>query len=168
MQMSRCHWHWFYTNWTYHFSPRYFNGIKIATAFKYIFKDTMPKLSVNFGNHISQDSHKNQYPGPICNFGFTASLYGDKCWSNLPLQCRIFRIDNTLRSEVTGSPVRSSDSCAGWIGSKQTNQGDHPIHALVGLFGTSYHVLALKHNNMTSSLYQRIQNAQEPYQMDSL
>ena len=32
----------------------------------------------------------------------------------------------------------------------------HPINARVGLFGTSYHVLMWKHNNMTSSLYQRI------------
>ena len=33
---------------------------------------------------------------------------------------------------------------------------DHLIHALIGLFGTSYHVLAWKHKNMTSSLYQRV------------
>ena len=38
----------------------------------------MPKLSVNFGNRISQDSHKNQYSGPICNSGFTAPQYSDK------------------------------------------------------------------------------------------
>ena len=24
---------------------------------------------------ISQDSHKNQYPGPVCNIGFTAPQY---------------------------------------------------------------------------------------------
>ena len=36
------------------FLPRYFNGIKIVTAFKRIFEETLPKLSVNFGNHISQ------------------------------------------------------------------------------------------------------------------
>ena len=47
-------------------------GIKIVTAFKYILEETMPKLLVNFGNHISQDSHKNQYSGPVCNLGFTA------------------------------------------------------------------------------------------------
>ena len=83
MQTSHCIWHWFQTNWTYHFSPRYFNGIKIVTALKCIFEETMPKLSVNFGNHISQDSHKNQYPGPVCNFGSAAPQYGDECWSNL-------------------------------------------------------------------------------------
>ena len=32
---------------TYSFSPWNFNGIKIITAFKYIFQGTMPKLSVN-------------------------------------------------------------------------------------------------------------------------
>ena len=82
---------------TYHFSPRYFNGIKIVTAFKCTFEETMSKLSVNFGNHISQDSHKNQYPCPVCNFGFTASHYSENCWSNLPLKCRIFLIGNTQR-----------------------------------------------------------------------
>ena len=56
-----------------------FQWDKIATAFKCTFEETMPKLSVNFGNDISRDSHKNQYPGPICNFGFTASQYSDKC-----------------------------------------------------------------------------------------
>ena len=53
------------------FSPRYFNGTKIVTAFKCIFEEIIPKLSVNFGNHISQDSHKKKYRGPVCNFGFT-------------------------------------------------------------------------------------------------
>ena len=120
---------------SYHFPPRYFNGIELVTAFKCIFEETMPKLSVNFGNHISQDSHKNQYPGSVCNFGFTASQYSDRCWSNLPLKCHIFL---TL-TEVTGSPARSSNSCSGWF------------------VWTSYQVLAWKHNNMTSSLYhQRI------------
>ena len=57
----------------------------------------MPKLTVNFGNPISKDSHKNQYPNPICNFGFTAPQYSDKCWLNLP-KCLIFLIGNTHRS----------------------------------------------------------------------
>ena len=37
--------------------PRYFNGIKIVTAFKCIFgeKKTVQKLSVYFGNRISQE-----------------------------------------------------------------------------------------------------------------
>ena len=38
-----------------------FNGMKIVTVFKCIFEETVPKLSVNFGNHISQDSHKNHF-----------------------------------------------------------------------------------------------------------
>ena len=37
------------------FSIRYFNGIKIVTAFKCNFEETMPKLSFNLGNHISQE-----------------------------------------------------------------------------------------------------------------
>ena len=45
--------------------------MKIGTAFKYIFEETLPKLSVKFGNRDSQDSHKNQYPDPVLNFGFT-------------------------------------------------------------------------------------------------
>ena len=36
-------------------------------------KKLCKNLSENFGNHISQDSHKNQYPCPVCNFGFTAT-----------------------------------------------------------------------------------------------
>ena len=54
-------------------------GIKIVTAFKCIFEETMPKLSVNFENHISQDSHKNQCPSSVCNFGFTTPQYSDQC-----------------------------------------------------------------------------------------
>ena len=63
MQTSYCHWHWGQTNLTYHFSLRYFNGIEIVTAFKCIFEETIPKLSVDFGNYFSQHSHKNRYLG---------------------------------------------------------------------------------------------------------
>ena len=42
----------------------FFNGIKITTAFKCIFEESKAKLSVNFGNHIPQDSTKNQRQGP--------------------------------------------------------------------------------------------------------
>ena len=38
--------------------PRYSNGIKIGTAFKCIFEETLPKLLVNFGNRNSQDSQE--------------------------------------------------------------------------------------------------------------
>ena len=50
---SRCHWHWCQTNWTFNapFSPHYFIWIEIVTAFKCIFEETMPKLSVNFETH---------------------------------------------------------------------------------------------------------------------
>ena len=44
--------------------PFYFNGTKIVTAFKCVFEVTMPKLSVNFENHISK-IHKKQHPSPI-------------------------------------------------------------------------------------------------------
>ena len=43
-----------------------FQWVKIVTAFKCTFEETMPKLSVNFENHISQDSRKNQYADPVC------------------------------------------------------------------------------------------------------
>ena len=61
------------------FVPHFFSGMKIVTAFKCIFEETKPKLSVNFGNLNSQDFHKNQYPSPICNFGFTEPQYSEKC-----------------------------------------------------------------------------------------
>ena len=53
------------------FSPRDPNGIKNWTVLKPKFKETVPKLSVNSGNRNSQGSHKNQYPDPVLNFGFT-------------------------------------------------------------------------------------------------
>ena len=56
-------------------------GLKLLLLSSAFFKETMPKLSENLGNHILQDSHKNQYPSP--SFGFTAPQYGDKCLSNL-------------------------------------------------------------------------------------
>ena len=37
----------------------YYNGTKIVTVFKCIFEETVPKLTVNFGNRNSQGSHKN-------------------------------------------------------------------------------------------------------------
>ena len=101
MQTSRCPWHWFQINWTHHFSPRYFNVINIVTA--------LLKRSVNFGNHIWQDFHKNQYPGPVRNFGFTTPQNRGKYWSKLLLKCHI------THTEVTVSPARSSDSCYGWF-----------------------------------------------------
>ena len=53
-------------------------GIKNGTAFKYIFEETVPKLSVNFGYHNSQDPHKNQYYGHVLNFYFMEPQYSDK------------------------------------------------------------------------------------------
>ena len=96
----------------------YFIGVKIGTAFKCIFEETLPKLSVNFGNHNSQDSHKN----PVLNFSFTEPQCSDKCWSKLPLKCHIFAIGNIHRRYcITSMIIR--------------------FMLLVGLFGTSYHVL---------------------------
>ena len=48
---------WCQTNQTGNFLPRYFNGIKIVTAFKCIFEECA-KLLVTFGNCNSQDSLK--------------------------------------------------------------------------------------------------------------
>ena len=61
-----------------------FQWIKIVTASKCTFEETMPKLSVNFGNHISQDSHNNQYSAPVCNFGFTVQQMLIKFAAELP------------------------------------------------------------------------------------
>ena len=90
----------------------------IVTAFKCILEETMPNLSGNFGNQNPQDSHKNQSPDPVCNFGFTEPQYSDKCWSNLPLKCHIFLIGNTNRSSA-----RSSDSWSGWFVWNQLPRG---------------------------------------------
>ena len=110
--MSRFYWHWFQTNWTHQLSPGYYSGMKIGTAFKYLFEETMPKLSVSFRNYNSQDSHKNQYPGPVLNFGFTEPQYSDKLWSNLLRKCHIFTIGNTHTQKILCLPVWSSDSCS--------------------------------------------------------
>ena len=58
------------------FSPRYFNGIKIVAVFT-IFEETVPKLSVNFGNHSLQDFHKN----PISPPGLELSMFCVLSWS---------------------------------------------------------------------------------------
>ena len=92
------------------FSPCYFNRIKTVTPCKCIFKEIVPKLSVDFGNRIS---HKNQYSGPACNLGFIAPQYNDKCWSDLPLKGTSFSL--VTNTKVTVSPTRSSDSCFGWF-----------------------------------------------------
>ena len=58
----------------------------------------LKKLCQNCQSFFEIISHKNRYPGSICNFSFTAPLYSDKCWSNFPLKCHIFLIGNTHRS----------------------------------------------------------------------
>ena len=65
---------------------------KLKLLFECIFEEIVPKLSVNFENCNSQDFPKNQYPGPVLNFGFThhdTAIYVDKIcgWSavSLPL-----------------------------------------------------------------------------------
>ena len=90
-----------------------FNGMKIVTSFKCIFELIVPKLSVNVGNHNSQDCHKNRSPSPVWNFGFTAPQYSDKSWSNLPLKCHIFPNSFSLATHTEDSVLsaRSSDSC---------------------------------------------------------
>ena len=114
------HYHWFQANFT-------------LFQWECSFEETMPKLLVNFENHISQDSQKNLYPGPDYYFSFTAPKYSDKCWSNLPLNYHIFLISNIHRNySITCAIIRFML----WSVS----------------FGTSYHVLLWKHNKMTSSV----------------
>ena len=55
----------------------------------------MQKLSVDFKNHISQDSHKTQYLSLVCIFGFTAPQYSK---FKFVVKCHIFLIDNAHRS----------------------------------------------------------------------
>ena len=102
MQTSRCHWHWFQTNWTYHFSPRYFNGIKIVTAFK---KCILKQLCHNCKPILEIVSHKNQYHDPVCNSGFTEPQYSDICWSNLLLKYHVLLIGNTHISNCITSAI---------------------------------------------------------------
>ena len=72
----------------------------------------MPKLSVNFWNRNSQDSHKNQYPGPVLNFGF---IRNHNTVTNVDQICRWSAISLSLvaHTEDTVLPARSSDSCSG-------------------------------------------------------
>ena len=68
----------------------------------------MLKLSVNYRNCKSKDSHKNRSPSPVWNFGFTKAQYSDKvdqicCWSAMSLPSVTHREDTVLL-------VRSSDS----------------------------------------------------------
>ena len=100
-------------------------------------------LSVNFGTHISQDSHKNQYPGPVCNF----ALLHHNTVTNVDQICRSSVVSFSL--VIHTQKLLDHVTCAIILF----------ILWLVGLFGTSYHVLALKHNDMTQSLYQRMQES---------
>ena len=136
MQTSRCHWHWFQTKWTYHFSPSYFNGIIIVTAFKCIFEETMLKWLVNFGNHISQDYHKTNIQVPSVISVLLHQNTVTKCLSNLPLKRPSFSL--VTHTGVTVSSVQSSDSCSGLFAWNQLPR------------------VGWKRNKMTSSLYQRI------------
>ena len=86
------------------FSPCYFNGILELLI---VYRRNCAKIVSSFGNGDSQDSHKNQYLGPVLHFGFTEPQYRGKCWSNLPLKCHIFTISNTHRRYcTTGAIIR--------------------------------------------------------------
>ena len=125
MQTSRFHWHWFQTNWTYHFSPCYFNGIKIVTAFKCYFKETMPKLSVNFGNHNSQHLTRTDLQA---RSGISV-LRNHSTVTNLDQNCRWSAICFPLVTHTEDTVLSLIISVI--------------IHTLVGLFGTSFHMLVL-------------------------
>ena len=64
-------------------------------------EETMPKMSVKFfGNHFSQDSHKNQYSGPVCNFGFTAPQYSENQYrTNVTVKMRLDKLPLPLNFE---------------------------------------------------------------------
>ena len=121
------------------FSPRYVSGIKIVTAFKCIFDKAMPKLSVSFRNHISQDSHKNQYPGPTCNFGFTSFQNSGKCWSNFRWSAISFSLVTHRSYWITCAVIRFML----WL-------------VCLEPATTCWRGSIIIWRNMTSSLYQRI------------
>ena len=80
------------------FSPHYFNEIKIATAcFQVHFWKNYAKIVSRFWKSYLRRLSQEPISQSVCNFGFTASQYSDKCWSNLPLLWRIFLIGNTQR-----------------------------------------------------------------------
>ena len=96
MQTSACHWLWCHTNWKYHFSPRYFSGIKTVTVFK-IFEETMPKLSVNFENLSHKTLTRTNIPVPyeilvFLHHNTVTNVDQICCWS-----AHIFLIGNTHR-----------------------------------------------------------------------
>ena len=113
-----------------------FQWDKNCNCFQVYFWKNYAKIVSIFWNHISHNSHKNQYPHLVCNFGFTEPKYSAQ-WQMLIKFCHWNAISFSL---VTHTEVML----------------DHLIYGLVGLFGTSYHVLVQQHNKMTSSLYQCI------------
>ena len=93
-------------------------------------------MSVNSGNPNSQDSHKNTYPDPVFNFGFTEPQYSEKCWSYFRLNYIIFTIGKTHTQDEHNYPILH-------------------VCALVRLFGTSYLVLVSQykwHHHFPSDL----------------
>ena len=77
----------------------------------------MLKLSVNFGNRTSQDSHKIQYPGAVLNIGFTEHN-------------AVTNVDQ-LKYHLADTHIE--------------DQHYHPIYGLLGLSRTSYLMLASLH-----------------------
>ena len=71
----------------------------------------MPKLSVDFGDHISEDSHKNQYPSP----SVILVLLHHNTVTNVDQIYRCCDVSFSLVTHTQESPARSSDSCSGWF-----------------------------------------------------
>ena len=95
--MWHCRWHWFQTKLIVHFLP-HFNGIKFVTSSKCILEETGSKLVIKIEYVNFQDSHKYQYPAPVCFFFFFClhePPYSDICCSKLPLTFHMFHIGNT-------------------------------------------------------------------------
>ena len=73
----------------------------------------MPKLPVNFVNHISQDSNKNEYLGPVV----ILVLLHHNTLTNVDQICRVSVISFSLEThkKVAVLAARSFDSYSGWF-----------------------------------------------------
>ena len=89
-------------------------------CWKCLFEETVPNLSVNFGKHDSQDSHNNN----IMPLSSISVLWNHNTAANVDQIC----CQSALSLPLENSQRRTA----------QSREHNQPIHALVGLLGTSY------------------------------
>ena len=75
MQTSRCHWHWFQTNWTYNFSLCYLNGKNLGAHFEGSCRKREQKFRRKMPGCFAVECQHHSMRNPLPDFSFPNSRF---------------------------------------------------------------------------------------------